>query len=222
MHYSYPIEMEIAGDTAMWTRPDTGDSPVSYPAPTYSAVKAIFESILWGPDIEIIPQKVEICKPIQYNSYCTNYGGPLRAAKSIKNGNNYQMYSTVLVDVCYKIYANVVMNKNKDNLPHKAIEWDKHTTSPGHAYKCIFERRLHRGQCFSIPVLGWREFTPSYFGEIRNSTMVIENESDIIIPSMLRSVFTNGYSSDRKFVYDTNVKITSGVLQYDNSESVIE
>jgi hypothetical protein len=25
--------MEIAGNTAMWTRPDTGDSPVSYPAP---------------------------------------------------------------------------------------------------------------------------------------------------------------------------------------------
>ena len=46
----YSIEMEIAGDTAMWTRPDTGDSPVSYPAPTYSAVKAIFESVLWGSD----------------------------------------------------------------------------------------------------------------------------------------------------------------------------
>ena len=33
--------MEIAGSTAMWTRPDSGDSPVSYPAPTYSACKGI-------------------------------------------------------------------------------------------------------------------------------------------------------------------------------------
>ena len=74
---SYPIEMEISGNTAMWTRPDTGDCPVSYPAPTYSAVKAIFESVLWGPDIEIIPTKVELCKPVQYHFYCTNYGGPL-------------------------------------------------------------------------------------------------------------------------------------------------
>ena len=40
--------MEIAGNTAIWTRPDSGDSPVSYPAPTYSAVKGIFESVLWG------------------------------------------------------------------------------------------------------------------------------------------------------------------------------
>lgn len=37
----YEIKIEIAGKTAMWTRPDTGDCPVSYPALTYSAVKGI-------------------------------------------------------------------------------------------------------------------------------------------------------------------------------------
>lgn len=42
---AYTIQMEIAGNTAMWTRPDTGDSPVSYPAPTYSAAKAIMEEL---------------------------------------------------------------------------------------------------------------------------------------------------------------------------------
>lgn len=41
----YPIQMEIAGPTAMWTRPDTGDCPVSYPAPTYSAVRNILMDI---------------------------------------------------------------------------------------------------------------------------------------------------------------------------------
>ena len=119
---SYPIEMEISGNTAMWTRPDTGDCPVSYPAPTYSAVKAIFESVLWGPDIEIIPTKVELCKPVQYHSYCTNYGGPLRSASAINRGNSFQIYATVLIDVCYKLYAQVVPNHNKDGLPEKALE----------------------------------------------------------------------------------------------------
>jgi len=42
----YPIQLEISGATAMWTRPDTGSSPVSYVAPTFSAVKGIFESVL--------------------------------------------------------------------------------------------------------------------------------------------------------------------------------
>lgn len=80
----YKIEMEVAGNTAMWTRPDTGDCPCSYPAPTYSAVQGIFEDILWGPAIKIIPTKVEICKPIQFHSYVTNYGGPLRKSDTIR------------------------------------------------------------------------------------------------------------------------------------------
>lgn len=211
---SYPIKMEIAGDTAMWTRPDTGDCPVSYPAPTYSAVKAIFESILWGPDIEVIPTKVELCAPVQYHSYGTNYGGPLRSSTAIKTGNNYQLYATVLVDVCYKLYAEVVPNCKKGNLPQSALQWDRKTTSPGHAYQCIFQRRLKRGQSYSIPALGWREFTPSYFGEMRSTTAVLSNLPDIVIPSMLRQVFSKGYQSPVSYVYDNDLVIRGGVLEY--------
>ena len=214
VHNSYPIQMEIAGNTAMWTRPDTGDTPVSYPAPTYSAVKAIFEAILWGPDIVIVPNKVEICSPVQYHSYCTNYGGPLRSSKALKNGNNYQLYATVLIDVCYKLYAEVMPRKDKNNFPDSALIWDKKTTSPGHAYQSIFERRLKRGQCFSIPSLGWKEFTPTYFGELRHTTKVLNNLPTIFIPSMLREVFSNGYKSSVSYVYDNNIVINNGQLDY--------
>ena len=37
----YIAEFEIAGNAAMWTRPDTGVAPVSYPAPTFSAIRVI-------------------------------------------------------------------------------------------------------------------------------------------------------------------------------------
>ena len=43
----YQVNCEISGPTAMWTRPDTGDAPVNYPAPTLAAVKGIFEAIVW-------------------------------------------------------------------------------------------------------------------------------------------------------------------------------
>lgn len=86
VYKTYPVEMEIAGNTAMWTRPDCGDSPCSYPAPTYSSVRGLFESILWGPAVLIIPRKVELCSVPQYHSYVTNYGGPLRKSDSIKKG----------------------------------------------------------------------------------------------------------------------------------------
>ena len=211
---SYAIQMEIAGPTAMWTRPDTGDSPCSYPAPTYSAVKAIFESVFWGPDTEIIPTKVEICAPVQYHSYATNYGGPLRKASDIKKGTNFQMYSTVLIDVCYRLYAVVVPNHKKENLPQKSLEWDRKTTSPGHAHQAIFERRLKRGQCYAIPSLGLREFTPSYFGPFRESTSVCSDMADIRIPSMLRQVFSKGYNTAVSYTYDTDLLIHNGVLEY--------
>jgi len=215
---AYPIQMEIAGDTAMWTRPDTGDCPVSYPAPTYSAVKAIFESVLWGPDVQIIPVRAELCKPVQYHSYATNYGGPLRSPTSIGKGNNYQLYATVLIDVCYRLYADVVAYGEKERLPESALAWDKKTTSPGHAYQAMFERRLKRGQSYSIPALGWREFTPSYFGDFRARTRVEEGLPEIVIPSMLRQVFSKEYDSKAAYVYDTGLVIKNGVLEYPKEE----
>ena len=221
MQKTHPIEMEISGCTAMWTRPDTGDAPVSYPAPTYSAVKAIFESILWGPAVEIVPCKVELCAPVQYHSYVTNYGGPWR--KFVNDINTYQLLSTVLIDVCYKLYAVVRPNPEKNKLPESALEWDRRTTSPGHAYRDIFFRRLQCGQCYSIPALGWREFTPSYFGPLRVTTNVLSAMPEIFIPSMLREVFTGGYSSPVSYTYDQDVVIKAGCLEYaDRSGSHVE
>jgi len=211
----YEIALEIAGATAMWTRPDTGDCPVSYPAPTYSAAKGIFESLLWGPAVQITPTKVEICTPVQFHNYQTNYGGPLRKPRVITDGGGYQLLATVLIDVCYRLYAEVsnVRAAVKQKLPDKARKWDGKTTSPGHAYQDIFNRRLKRGQCFFMPFLGWKEFAPSYFGEFRGTTK-IQTDINMVIPSMLREVFSRGYSSGCSFTYDQNVKIDGGVMEY--------
>ena len=217
----YEIFMEIAGNTAIWTRPDSGDCPCSYPAPTYSAVRGIFESILWGPAVLVIPTKVEICAPIQYHSYATNYGGPLRNAKKIKNGNPYQMCATVLIDVCYRLYAEVIPNPSKVDLPPRALTWDQNTTSPGHAYQEIFNRRLSRGQSYATLALGWSEFTPSYFGPFRAQTRVCEELPDIHIPSMLRGLFQAGFCSPFRAVYDTDLCIRRGVLVYPKREDCL-
>ncbi|MEE8681803.1 MAG: CRISPR-associated protein Cas5 [Olsenella sp.] len=213
----YEIAMEVAGNTAMWTRPDTGDCPCSYPAPTYSASKGIFESILWGPAIKVIPTRVEICRPIQYHSYVTNYGGPNRSSDEISKGNNYQLVATVLVDVCYKLYALVEQNDDRDSYSTNARSWDEHTTSPGHAYKAIFERRLNRGQSFGTVSLGWSEFTASYVGPLRSSTHVCEEIPDIEIPSMLRTVFDGSAYGHVNPRFDTDVHIHEGILVYPSS-----
>lgn len=219
IHTAYPICMEIAGPTALWTRPDCGDSPCSYPAPTYSAVRAMFESVLWLPAVQIVPRKVELCAPPQYYSYATNYGGPLRSADAFKKGNNYQLFATVLIDVCYRLYADAIPNPHKDRLPPGAQAWDARTTAPGHAYQEIFERRLKKGQSYASLCLGWKEFTPSYFGPFREETQVCSDLPDIPIPSMLRETFPMGYRSAYQPVYDTELCIRNGVLVYPERRS---
>jgi len=44
----YPVEFEIEGPAAMFARPDTGAAPISYPVPTWSACKAMFEAVARG------------------------------------------------------------------------------------------------------------------------------------------------------------------------------
>lgn len=208
----YEIQMEVAGNTAIWTRPDSGDSPISYPAPTYSAVRAMFESILWWPNVLVEPTKVEICSPVQYHAYATNYGGTLRKSSLIKKDDQYQQHATVLTDVCYKLYA-TVKRKNSPKLPDLAKSFNRTEHSPAHAYQDLFNRRLERGQSFATICLGWSEFTPSYVGKLRENTNACE-KVNAEIPSMLHAVFNDGYESRYRAVYNTKVRIERGVLYY--------
>lgn len=156
MDKPYTIHLEISGPSAMWTRPDTGDAPVSYPAPTYSAVKGIFESILWIQSIDVVPTKVEICSPVTYHTYTTNYGGPLRKSKLMNNGSSFQLLATVLINVCYRLYANIRLSGAPDGkLSEKTKAWDEVNTEstarlPGNLLSPLKERPESRN---SLPRL---------------------------------------------------------------------
>ena len=157
---SYPVSIEVAGPLAMFARPDTGSASTSYPAPTFSACVGIFESIarFRSGDAWIVPIKVEICKrrdipggTVSYQRYATNYGGPLRKANQLSRRVSMQRFSTVLANVCYRIYGECRGTKSDGaNLSHYLSDQ--------------FQKRLRAGRCLSTPVLGWKEFPCSYWG----------------------------------------------------------
>lgn len=210
---TYSIQMEISGSTAMWTRPDTGDAPVSYPVPPWSAAKGIFESIVRLETVEIVPTRVEICAPVVYHSYVTNYGGPLRNSIAIKKGNSYQLLATVLINVCYRLYAEIIPAKYNRSLSEKALKQKNMGFNDRHAYQEIFNRRLRQGQCHDIPFLGWREFVPDYFGPFRDSTKVEEHGETL--PSFLFDVFDSAGVIKPTYVSaEENRTITNGRLKY--------
>lgn len=201
---TYEVKFEIAGTAAMFTRPDTGATPISYPAPTYSAAKGMFESIARIKSAYIAPTKVEICSPIQYHQYTTNYRGALRKSNQLSKESSYQLFATILIDVCYRIYG-VVRELNKPN------ESEVITTNHLHLLEEKFNRRLKNGRWYHIPCLGWNEFTPTYVGPFRQETQV-EESIEQIIPSMLFSVF--GSNGEHTSIYKQNVWIKKGVLEY--------
>lgn len=208
---TYGISLEIAGPTAIWTRPDTGDTPGTYPTPTRSAAKGIFEAILWNPAVEIVPSRVEICTPLVYHHYATNYGGPLRKSGQFRDGNNYQLFATVLVNVRYRLYAELHPASRTD-FPPRIRQWLERTRSPCHAFRDIFERRLKRGQCHYVPSLGWREFVPSFVGEAQNTP--IQTDINLSLPSMPDQVFSKPAYGEHALTYAQGLQIEAGVLHY--------
>jgi CRISPR-associated protein Cas5d len=206
----YEVAFEIAGPAAMFTRPDTGSTPISYPVPTASAAKGIFDAVLRRPHIYVQPTHVEVCKPVRFERYVTNYGGPLRSQGQIKNNNNYQLIATILVDVCYRIYGEVKLKQStrSKEVPQlrrrRGQDWRPR-------FKGLFDERLQRGQTFYTPCLGWKEFAPSYLGPFRQDTRRETTVDEIAIPSFLRSMWDH---RQLKPQYVQGWRIVKGLMSY--------
>ncbi len=218
--YCYEVKLEVAGPLAMFARPDTGGTPTSYPLPTWSAAKGVFESIAFLSDgaAWICPTKAEICRRagepgghVRFQRYTTNYGGPLRKADlftkgAAPGGSSMQFFATVLSDVCYRLYGVVVG-------PHSSGR-----VNARHYLKDLFDRRLRQGRCFRTPCLGWSEFTCSYWGPFREGLTEIDDAVSLKVPSMLLSVWDcpidGRYAPE--FRQDVEVgKVAGGMMEYD-------
>lgn len=196
------MSFEIAGPAAIFTRPDSGSGFVSYPAPTYSAAKGMFDCVAFWKSAYIRPVRVEICNAIQFQRYATNYGGPLRGDKQVTGGSSYQLFATILIDVCYKIHGLVAESSpSPEGINHL------------HALQELFERRLRQGRLYRTPCLGWSEFAPSYFGPLRQTTKTRE-DIDLSVPSMLRRVFDRDSAGLYGPTFDQNVQVKKGVLSF--------
>lgn len=225
----YAVKLEISGPVALWARPDTLPNPVSYVAPTFSAVKGIFEAILRWKDVNVRPTKCEICAPVQFHRYAFNYGGPLRKSDQIKNGASLQIFAQVLINVCYRLYGEADWNRSPNG--DRVVTPDGHCAP--HAYADTFNRRLERGQWFYTPCLGWKEFVPDYVGPFRYNDgsfgyeteeeefmfPVIQSENHVI-PAFLAMVFDqpqNGRRGGESYL--RSVRVNKGLLEYKNGEN---
>lgn len=207
---AYPVQIEVAGPLAMFARPDTGVTPTSYPVPSWSACKGLFESIAMLSDGQawICPTKVEVCKRrgstggVHFQRYTTNYGGPLRKANLVSDGSGMQLFATVLSNVCYRLYGEVRGSAEDDGANRR------------HYLQDLFNRRLKQGRCFRTPCLGWSEFTCSYWGGFRDDEYEVDEMFEDTISSMLVSVWSHPVTGRFEPRFAQGVKIEQGVLRF--------
>ena len=222
----YEVAFEIEGPFAMFARPDTGATPVSYPVPTWSACKAMFESVARGvlhdqraagqraePAAFFCPTSAEIWLPIRFERYVTNYRGPLRKSKQIADEDSFQLHATILVDVCFRIKG---VCKRVPGAP------DPSGNAP-HALQEIFVRRLNQQRSKYAPCLGWKEFLPSYFGPARAShngsvsVPRLQTDIELGLPAFLLTCWDAPTNGNYAPVF-REVAIHRGVLDFPSYE----
>ena len=157
------IKMEVWGEYACFTRPEMKVERVSYDVPTPSAARGMVESVYYHPGLKWHVDKIYVCKPIRFTNILRNEVASKISASNVlteangkkrsyidRNADIQQRATTMLRDVHYVIEAHFEMTE-------KANPSD----NPG-KFQDMIKRRLEKGQCYSMPYFGTREF-PAQF-----------------------------------------------------------
>ncbi len=157
------IKIEVWGDYACFSRPEMKTERVSYDVMTPSAARGLIESIYWHPGLHYCIDRIHVLEPIRFTNIRRNEvkstllaSKALSAARSgetlalIPSQDIQQRAALILQDVHYVIEAHFDMTD-------KAAPGD----NPG-KFQDILRRRLQRGQAYSQPYFGCREFAAHF------------------------------------------------------------
>lgn len=156
----YGCCVRIRGNMALMTRPEMKGERTSYHVLTPSAARGIIEAIYWHPALSYKIDKVTVLSPIRFDSIRRNEVGKVVGLRSIQTAGKtggplyldasrerQQRASAVLRDVDY------LVDFHFEIIPEKMGQED----DPKKFYNILL-RRLRKGQHFSQPYLGCREF----------------------------------------------------------------
>ena len=159
-----PVQVEVWGPYALFSRPELKAERYSYDVMTPSAARGLLEAIYWHPGLRWRIDRIHVLSPIAFTGIRRNEvkskisGQTVRAAMNGGGGALYlaasdeiqQRAAAVLCGVRYVIEAHFEMTDRAAP-----------TDSEG-KFSDIIRRRLEKGQCYHQPCFGCREF-PAHF-----------------------------------------------------------
>lgn len=168
--------LKVWGDFACFTRPEMKVERVSYDVITPSAARAVFEAILWKPEISWTVTKIEVLKPIRWISVRRNEIGKVASADNGQGDrglyieeHRQQRAGLLLRDVAYRLHAQFEVVDGSKHVHHYPKLRDHFSPEPEESqpehpakYLSMFQRRARKGQCFWQPYLGCREFSAHF------------------------------------------------------------
>lgn len=157
----YGIVIRVRGDYALFTRPEMKVERVSYDVITPSAARGIIEAVYWKPAIRWVIDRIHVLNEIEFTNVRRNEVSEKAlesTARRIMKGaaepfyissisSRQQRAAMILKNVDY------VLEAHFEIVPEKAGESD---TVEKHYNMAL--RRLRKGQYYSPPCLGTREF----------------------------------------------------------------
>lgn len=162
-HTGYGTKIHFWGKRALFTRPEFKAERFSYEVMTPSAAIGMLEAIYWHPGMEYVIDKIYVLKTIQFESIKKNEvksKGSISEFRKMMEGGKVPQYitkknidqrsSTLLKDVDYIVDCHFEVND-------KAAPGD----NPG-KFAEILRRRAEKGQCFSQPYFGTRDYSANF------------------------------------------------------------
>ena len=157
---AYGFRVKAWGDMALFTRPELKVERYSYDVITPSAARGMLESVYWHPGMRYVVDRIHVLKPIEFTSVRRNEVKSKASASLLRSAAEgkkelphiyadkdiQQRASIVLTNVCYVIEAHFEMTDDANSEDNSGKFCD------------IFRRRLAKGQCYSQPYFGCREF----------------------------------------------------------------
>ena len=160
------ITIEVWGDLACFSRPESKVERLSYPFPTPSAARGILSAIYSKP-AEFYWQitRIEVLNPISYISVKRNEVKSTVSDKPIyTDEDRTQRQTLALRDVRYRIAALICPRPDYKGTPEQLYQQAL--------------RRIRRGKAFYQPSLGLREFV-AYFEESTGTREPIREDLDM-------------------------------------------
>jgi CRISPR-associated protein Cas5d len=159
-----PISLEVWGDYACFTRPEMKTERVSYDIMTPSAARGLLESIYWHPGMRWVIDRIHVCAPIRFTNLRRNEVKSTisaRSARTVMERGRGELYLATSQDIQQRA-AMLLRNVRYIIDAHFDITDQAADSDNAGKFQDIVKRRIKRGQFYSQPYFGCREF-PAQF-----------------------------------------------------------